>query len=128
MSVTYKEKIMAADLKVLATLSLVAVTMSNLAVAETLFLNCKDDAGNVSTLAIDLTNRTVGGRPANISATSFDWETASADGVAVNRNHIDRVSGTYTSTMTVKRRDGNGVNQNTWTQSCAAGAAPATKF
>jgi hypothetical protein len=124
----YKEKMMAFNLRILTMLPLVAITVSNFAKAETLFLNCKDENGTVTVLAIDLTNRTVGNRPVNISATAFDWEVSSADGVAVSRNHIDRVSGTFTSTMTVKRRDGNGVNQNTFAQSCAAGAAPVTKF
>jgi hypothetical protein len=100
---------------------------SSAARADTIFLQCGTDA-----ITVDLTNNTVNNIPATINATAIDWSphigaTTTPGLSATEQNHIDRTTGTFTSTVTYNF-NGQISYGHGGPYSCTAGPAPATKF
>lgn len=81
--------------------------------ADTIFLKC----GNMDTLTVDLTNKTVDNVPASITPLSIDW--SDTTGAFVLHLHIDRTAGTLTM-----EHHGHAYAAGT----CAPVSQPPTKF
>ena len=90
--------------------------------AETIFLKC----GQMNLLAVDLTNHTVDGKPADITPIAIDWHNANQYGDV--HLHIDRTAGTLTMSGTYFRPEGNIPIPQGVPDTCTAESAPATKF
>src|SRR6516225_1915225 len=69
----------------------VALATSTATHAEMLYLKC----GDYNLFAVDLTNHTVNGKPAEITPISIDWHTVNSFGDS--HMHIDRAAGTLTN-------------------------------
>ena len=100
--------------------------------AATLFLTC-GEGSDQQNLTIDTDKSMVDGQSARITPTSIDWQTSNEFNSPKGREtvthygHIDRVSGTYTSRLSVEWPGGMNPGRET-TTSCVAGSPPPTKF
>ena len=108
---------------------LVALAVSWPARANTIFLQCADGVN----FTVDLINNTVNNYPAQINPTSIDWQqkmnTTSSGVTGDAQYHIDRITGTYSLSVTLHSADGSPLGtQQRAPISCTAGSAPATKF
>jgi hypothetical protein len=83
------------------------------------------------TVTVDVTANTANNIRASMNATSIDWDQeigSTMPGLtAVVHNHIDRTTGTLTTTATYNN---NGQTSTGYggPYSCTSGSAPATKF
>lgn len=117
--------------------ALVALTLlvasSQVARAETIFLKCvgQENYNTMFTFSVDLTNRTVNGKPADITPLSVSWHTSSIGGgiTADTLHSIDRTTGIYTFRTVYHAPEGDRIADGTKSPfSCTQVSAPPTKF
>ena len=122
-------------MKGITVLLVLALLMSASAFAETIYLQCayKPDKSQTINLTVDPDAKTVDNKPATISTTAIDWQLeVSVDGsthgeTATIYNHIDRVTGTFSTRATFHFRNGDRTNPPS-TYDCTPASAPKTKF
>jgi hypothetical protein len=100
-----------------------------------IYLTCgQNGQGGGFPVTIDLIAKTANNKPAQINATSIDWETQHDEnpspGISalIQSQHLDRVSGTLTTTNKIVYSGAPGGQLPGQTYSCVATAPPATKF
>lgn len=113
----------------LAALTLIAASSAH---AQTIYLSCHETGSPDRNVTVDLTNGTIDNLPAQINATSFDWNKNLPSlndprTTAVIYYHIDRTTGAYSSHVfySYNGRPNGGFQGY---GSCALSAAPVTKY
>jgi hypothetical protein len=106
-----------------ATTALLALAASTAANAQTIFLKC----GAMDVITVDLAKSTVNNKPANITPVAIDWENEN-DSLGIVHIHIDRSSGTLSTTGTYHLPSGDTPIPRTTDDACTVSNQPSTKF
>jgi hypothetical protein len=119
-------------IRVILAASAVLAASSQVARAETIFLNCthqNSEGGYSLTFTVDLTNSTVENLSATINVTTIDWvRHASNNGITSETYfHINRTTGVLT-TWTSYHWSGQTQTSARTDYSCTVGGQPPTKF